>query len=160
MRIIATTALLGLLAACGSNKDDTTADGEEISITNEDGETFTISETSGRDAAWPEGFSAYPGAMEVTNTTMGTDEAASHVITFESKDPFDQIVDFYRKQATAAGFKITMDIKVDNGQMLTGESSDGRTLSLSTETVSDAVDVILSVTAKEMRVSSGSKPKQ
>ena len=139
MRTLAATALLGLLAACGSNGDDTTT------FKTPDGETVTIAERKGESASWPEGFSPYPDAQVVSDMSMGTDEASGQIITFESDDPADDIADFYREQAETAGFAINMDFKVDGDRLLTAEAPDGRTFSMNTETAADVTEVWLSI---------------
>ena len=139
MRKIVATAFLGLLAACGSNEDDTTT------FKTADGETVTIAERKGESASWPEGFSPYPDAQVVSDMSMGTDDATGQIITFESADGPDDIADFYREQAETAGFKINMDFKVDGDRLLTAEAPDGRTFSMNTETAADVTEVSLSI---------------
>ena len=139
MRKIVATALLGLLAACGSNEDDTTT------FKTPDGETVTIAERKGESASWPEGFSPYPDAQVVSDMSMGTDDATDQIITFESEDAPDDIADFYRGQAEKAGFAINMDFKVDGDRLLTAQAPDGRTFSMNTETAADLTEVSLSI---------------
>ena len=139
MRKIVATALLGLLAACGSNEDDTTT------FKTADGETVTIAERKGESASWPEGFSPYPDAQVVSDMSMGTDDATDQIITFESEDAPDDIADFYRGQAEKAGFAINMDFKVDGDRLLTAQAPDGRTFSMNTETAADVTEVSLSI---------------
>ena len=139
MRKIVATAFLGLLAACGSNEDDTTT------FKTADGETVTIAERKGESASWPEGFSPYPDAQVVSDMSMGTDDATDQIITFESEDAPDDIADFYRGQAEKAGFAINMDFKVDGDRLLTAQAPDGRTFSMNTETAADVTEVSLSI---------------
>ena len=141
MRKIVATALLGLLAACGSNEEDTT------SFKTADGDTVTIAQREGENASWPEGFSPYPGAQVVSDMSMGTDDASGQIITFESDDAPDDIADFYRKEAEAAGFTINMDFKTDGDRLLTAEAPDGRTFAMNTDTAADITEVSLSINA-------------
>ena len=139
MRKIVATALFGLLAACGSSDEETTT------FKTGDGDTITLAQREGENASWPEGFSPYPDAEVVSDMSMGTDDSSSQIITFESGDSPDDIADFYREQAKAAGFTINMDFKTDGDRLLTAEAPDGRTFAMNTDTVADITEVSLSI---------------
>ncbi|MXP09919.1 hypothetical protein [Pseudoblastomonas halimionae] len=159
MRAIAVTALFGLLAACGGSEDDTTTvttpesdvviddsgDGEQVRITSKDGESIKIAKRGGNDAKWPQGFSPYPGATVTSDITMGGGPQSGQIITFESDDSAEEIVAFYRRQAEAAGFGIKMDLKVETGRMLTGQTRDDAIFSINARAVEEGTEASLTV---------------
>ena len=116
------TALLAiaLLAGCGdSNKtttlktddatvtiDRSTGGDGDITITSKDGANVAAM-VAGAGAKWPESApdfaAAYPGA-KVTNVLSGTaDGKAGGMTNFESADPPERIIAFYKARAAAAG---------------------------------------------------------
>jgi len=56
---------------------------------------------------------------------MGGDSGSGKIIAFTSDDTPQQVADFYRRQAEAAGFEIEMELSVNDGRMVAGEKSDG-----------------------------------
>ncbi|MBD2841281.1 hypothetical protein [Erythrobacter rubeus] len=139
-RTITIACAATLLSACGSETSGefTTADGEtgEYSIDNSTGETTATIETadgtatlrSGADVPvdLPDGFSLYPGASVVTNTVVNQGEGTRVVLlSFESNDSPEDIADYYKDQAEAAGIAIEVDATINGGRMLAGKAQDG-----------------------------------
>jgi len=142
MRIMQTSmACAGVLAlsACGSEQTGT--------ITNEDGETVNYSvdgegsdemttritgpdgeevvARTGADVAvdLPNGFTMYPGAKVVSNTTFSNvDEGSGNMVLFESGDSPKEISAFFREQAEKAGITIQIDADMNGNQMIAGEN--------------------------------------
>ena len=144
MKKIATlVGLTVLLGACGSETSGSfeTEDGGEgtytvdqengggsISIKTDDGE-FNM--TSGEDVVveLPAGFTVYPGADVVTQTNADYGEGSTSSVMMTSDDSVADMVAHYRKQAEAAGIEITSEMKVNETQIIGGESDDGLTFS-------------------------------
>lgn len=133
-----------LLAACGSETSGTIEgeDGEvgEYTIDSETGETTaTITSEDGTtvlrsgeniEVDLPAGFSAYPGAKVVHNTSVNQGETSGAVVIMESDDSAEDIVTFYRKQADDAGIKVEFEMNMEDGRMLGGKNDEGETFTL------------------------------
>ncbi|MEL6530265.1 MAG: hypothetical protein AAFQ27_09900, partial [Pseudomonadota bacterium] len=127
------------LSSCGSEQSGT--------ITDEDGETVTYSvdgegsdemttritgpdgeeviARSGADVAvnLPDGFSMYPGAKVVSNTTVSNNnDGNGSMIMFESEASPKEIAEYYRGQAEKAGITIQIDANMNGSQMIAGEN--------------------------------------
>ncbi|MXO62178.1 hypothetical protein [Qipengyuania oceanensis] len=127
------------LAACGSEKSGTFDDGEggEGSYTvDQDGDATVATVTNGDGTATlksgpnvkvqlPEGFTLYPGATVANNTSFGGDGGQGALINMTSTDDPAKLVEFYRKQAGAAGYEITMDARMGDQQAIVGENKAG-----------------------------------
>lgn len=145
MRNLALAATASLaLAACGSETSGT--------IEGEDGETaeYTIDRSSGEMNATittdegtatvrsgtdipvdlPDGFSLYPGATVVNNTTFAQGDAGGSMIMFQSEDSPEEVATFYRKQAEDAGIDIEFEMNANGGRMFGGKDEDGRTVTV------------------------------
>ena len=127
------------LAACGSEQSGTFDDGEggegnysveqqgdetTATITTKDG-TATMRSGANVPVELPDGFALYPGASVSNNTSFGAAEGSGALVNMTASDAPGKMVEFYRKQATAAGFEITMDSKMGDQQAIVGERDDG-----------------------------------
>ncbi len=147
MRIPAliTAACALALTACGSENSGTfeTEDGEtgEYTIDDESGEsTMTVTTPDGdvtmRSGAevpvdLPGGFSLIPGAQVVSNTLINQSETKGALVTFLSDRTPEQIADYYREEAEAAGIEIQIETSMNDGRMLGGENEEaGMTFSI------------------------------
>lgn len=138
--LIACSALA--LAACGSERTGTfqTEDGEvqysmggsgdqgTFSLKTDEGE-FTMQTGSGN-VDLPAGFTRYPGSTVVSNITMNSPEGSNSTVTMNAGDAVDKVVAFYRRQAEAAGVKISMEMKSNDVVMVGGESENGLVFSI------------------------------
>lgn len=142
MRFILTTAICAsafALGACGSERSGTitTEDGETVEytvdndssdsatmrITGPDGEEVVARSGADADVELPSGFSMYPGAKVVSNTTVTNNaEGSGSMIMFESDDSPKEITDYYRGQAEKAGITIQIDANMNGSQMIAGEN--------------------------------------
>ena len=132
------------LASCGSDASGSFDgdDGESGSyrIDEDSGETVaeiktrdgkaTIRSGEGVPVKLPNGFSLYPGAKVMNNTTFAMDDSSGALIIFESEAQPQAIADFYRKQADAAGIELELEMSINDGEILGGKSAGGRTFSL------------------------------
>lgn len=145
LRVTMALSLAGLLTACGSETsgDFTTEDGEagEYSLDSESGETTASIETPDGTATLrsgpnvpvelPEGFSLYPGAKVVSNSTVsqnGRDRVV--LLAFETSDSSQEVAEYYKQQAENAGVEIQIDATINGGHMVAGEAPDGSVFSL------------------------------
>lgn len=132
------------LSACGSDTSGT-AEAEEhdtasYTIDEDSGETIATIKTEDGVATMrsgesvpvdlPEGFSLFPGAQVNNNTTFSLDDSRGAMIIFQSDAEPQAIADFYREQAKAAGIEIEVDLSINGGKTLGGESEAGRTFTL------------------------------
>ena len=132
------TSIIGLslvLSACGSEKSGSfeTEDGEQgtYEIDQATGETTARIKTddgtavmrSGKNVAidLPNGFAVYPGSEVISNTTFSQGDTKGALLTFDSGAEPAELVEYYRKQAEAAGFEIQIEMSVNDGKMIGGE---------------------------------------
>lgn len=136
----ASAAVLLLLAACGSEQEGTfeTEDGGEgtysvdasdeetdLDITGPDGEEISVTSDAGAAASLPDGYSIYPGADVVTSTSLARDGGSGAIVIMNTPDSPEDVAEYYREQAEAAGIEIMMDMNADGAIMIGGESADG-----------------------------------
>lgn len=142
MKKLAIAGIAILLAACSSEKSGTfeTDEGEgSYSIDEDSGETSasiktedgTITMRSGENVAvdLPKGFTLYPGAKVVSNTVIAQDDGKGALVVMESDASPQEMGDFYKKQAEAAGVDISIQLTTDAGRMIAGQAEDGSSFS-------------------------------
>ncbi|WP_427965886.1 hypothetical protein [Altererythrobacter sp.] len=143
MRAAVSLAASLLLASCGSGNRDTITidDGDGGTMTvKHDGASATTTFTgadgtatmrSGPDVAidLPNGFTVFPGAKVVSNTTFSQGDSKGALVLFESSAKPEVLAEFYRKQAEAAGIDVSLEMTVNDGKMIGGESEGGHTFS-------------------------------
>ena len=133
------------LAACNSDKEGTfqTDDGSTgtysvdssgdgggtLTVKTQDGE-FNVQSGPNAKIDPPAGFSLYPGAEVISNTTLNGPSGKNATLTMNSKAALDQVVGFYRKQAETAGVEIKTEIKAGDAVMLGGETKSGMIFAL------------------------------
>ncbi len=149
--IALTTAASVLLAACGSEKSGefTTEEGEtgEYSIDPATGETSARIETAEGTATMrsgasvpvklPDGITIYPGAQVVSNTVVDHAGGSGSMVTLRSEDTPQQVSAHYRREAEAAGYKIALEMTVENGMLIGGEKPNGAVFSVNTSSDTD-----------------------
>lgn len=139
-KLMGASAAVLLLTACGSEQDGTfeaedgsegaysvdASDGEtELNVTCADGEEISVSSGAGVEESLPEGYSVYPGAEVVTSTTLAREGSSGAIVIMNTPDSPEDVAEYYREQAEAAGIEIMMDMNADGAIMIGGESSDG-----------------------------------
>jgi hypothetical protein len=131
------------LAGCGSEKSGTIEtedgtvdytvdnDGSDASITirNEEGEV-TIAGGSGKKVDLPEGFSLYPGASVINSSSVSHAEGSGVRLAMSTQASPIQVIEFYRKQAKAAGIEIMSEITAGGQIMVGGKGDDGTDFSV------------------------------
>jgi len=145
MKRIAIAAALLALAGCGS--DDTTTvetdDGtakisvdteggdNSMTITTDEGEV-KISGGAGQKVDMPAGFTVYPGAEVINSSSVVHADGAGVRVMMSTEASPVQVVDYYRRQAEAAGIAIKSEATVGQQIMVGGEGDNGLTFSLTT----------------------------
>ncbi|WAT18875.1 hypothetical protein OZN62_04710 [Aurantiacibacter sp. MUD11] len=143
MRKVILIAGIGLLlAGCGSESGTIdTEDGEvtyevdrdgenaEYRMTNEDGDEVVINSGSDVAVSLPDGFSLYPGAQVITNTTVNQADGSGSMVVMRSDDTPDEMAAYYRRQAEGAGVEIQMEMSSNGSKLIGGEGPDGLTFS-------------------------------
>lgn len=143
MRIALGLAAIGLLAACGSERsgDFETEEGEgtytvdsstgdaEIRFSGKDGEEAVVNVGRGGDEDLPAGFSVYPGAEVMSNSTMSQAGGTGAMVIMQSSDSPDEMVDHYRAQAEAVGISIELEATTSGSKMIGGQSAGGANFS-------------------------------
>ena len=138
-----TSALALALAACGSGTSGTfedengetgsyqvDRDGDETTATVKTADG-TMRMRSGADVPvdLPRGFSIYPGATIISNTTFDGEQGKGALVSIESSDAAAELVDFYKGQAEKAGVDIEMEMTAGDMSMIGGRTDGGTTFS-------------------------------
>ncbi len=145
MKKIALFAGVALLASCGSPDEGTieTEDGEvaydidrdgesvEATFTGPDGEVARFESGPNADAELPSGFTVYPGAQVVMNQTVTTNDGGGSIIVMTASASAEDVIEFYRDQASRAGIEIASEINANGTRVIGGEAEDGTALSVS-----------------------------
>ncbi|MFB0613150.1 hypothetical protein [Aurantiacibacter poecillastricola] len=144
MRMIFALSAALLIAGCGSSEDGTfeTAEGDtvdyqandssgdtEYRITGEDGEELVINTGSGTEVDLPDGYNVYPGATVTGTTTISQADGQGTMVMMESDDSPEELAEYYRNQAEAAGITIQMEMSSNGTRMIGGEDEAGGTFS-------------------------------
>lgn len=162
MRVAPCLVAAILLASCGSDASGTfeTDEGERgsYSIDEQSGETVARITTedgmaemrSGENVPvnLPAGFTLFPEANVVSNTTFSQADAKGSLIILTSAAEPEVLAEYYRKQAEAAGVKIELELTVDDGKMIGGQSEDGHTFSFNANREGDETTAQLMVGEK------------
>lgn len=143
--LVGVSTLALSLAACGSENSGeyTTEDGEnvEYSVDRDSGETSVTVDTPDGEVSMrsgaevpvdlPAGFSLIGGAKVISNTVFSQAGGKGALVTFTTDKSPQEIVDFYRAEAEAAGIAIQIESSINGGKMLGGENeSNGTTFSV------------------------------
>ncbi|MEP2734730.1 MAG: hypothetical protein ABJP34_00410 [Erythrobacter sp.] len=139
-------AAASLLAACGGSSKpaeetkfiiDEDSGAIDAQIATDEGTATLKSGKPGKDASseLPLGFTVFPGADVVSNTTFEQKDKTVTMISLASDVGPGELVDHYRKQAEAAGIAIKLEMSVNDGQMIGGDDGKGKTFSLDTKKV-------------------------
>ncbi|MFC4254827.1 hypothetical protein GRI97_05280 [Altererythrobacter xixiisoli] len=133
-----------LLAGCGSENTQTirTEDGDvtqtvsqnggttTIKTTGPDGEVMELQTNTGSAVKLPNGYTLYPGASVISNSTMDHGVEEGTMVVMQSRDTPEKISAFYRKQAEAIGIRIVSEARANETVMLAGEGNDGAIFSV------------------------------
>ena len=159
MRYASIIAASFVLAACSSEPSGTAENGEgermQYSVDEQTGETrATITTQDGTasmqtgpnvQARLPLGFDVYPGATVVSATNIDSDGEKGSLVMLESGDTPDQVADYYKTKAEAAGLEIKMDMKAGASRSLAGEGPGGASFSVNAGEQGSATSVQLMV---------------
>ena len=114
----------------GSYKLDQGSDGNTLTIKTDQGEFAMQSGDKAGNVDLPPGFAVYPGAKVVANTSLRNDQGTNVSVMMTVPGSVDQVMDYYRRQAEAAGIDIQTEIKSGTTQLIGGESKSGMIFSL------------------------------
>lgn len=145
MKKIALFAGVALLASCGSPDEgtietdegevtydiDQDGDGVDATFTGPDGEVAHVQSGPNAEANLPNGFTVYPGANVVMNQTVTTNDGGGSILIMTTTDGSDEVIEFYRGQASAAGIEIASEMSSNGTRVIGGEAADGTALSVS-----------------------------
>lgn len=140
-----------LLAACGSSDEPAMdvsegADGAPaIEITDGEGNEVSVQGGDAAVAALPDGFSAYPGAQVVSSTAVDTGDGGGVILVMTTSDPAEQVIEFYRTQALAAGVRLDGQVTTGSNTLIGGEGDGGLAFSASAAPAQDGTIVQLTV---------------
>ncbi len=132
------------LPGASSSSEETSS-----SIKGPNGEEVVAKTGGDNDSSLPEGFSIYPGAKVVENTSVAEPGGQSSVtMMLESADGPEKIASYYKDLAEKAGMEIKIDMALDTSHTVGGDrASDGAkmTVSATREPVSGATEVMLNL---------------
>lgn len=146
MRALIATGLAALLVTgCGGPDAEGTIETEEgefdYSIDASGGNSEFSGQTSdGRDvsvqtgtnvsADLPDGYSLYPGSNVVTASNVAVRDGTGSVVIMTTPDSPEDVAEYYRAQAEAAGISIAMENTGPDSKMLAGEGEGGKSFTL------------------------------
>jgi len=150
MRILGLTLTATLaLAACGSDTSDTLSlDGsDEASADASGADGGGTNLRVGRDVEIEliDGFTLIPGADVVNNTVVDTAQGKGALVSFHSDKSPEEVAEYYREQAEAAGITIEIETAINDGKMLGGKGEDGTTFSITAYPAGDVTSGQLAV---------------
>lgn len=144
--LLAATAAALLLTACGAKSEQEVASGTYTdpatgktadykvtqSAEGEDG-NVTIKTADGElnfgggaaNAKLPAGFTLYPGAKITGGMAAKSKDGESGMTSFEVQGQAADVIAHFKKQAEAAGLKVTSEVKAGEMMMLSAEKGDG-----------------------------------
>lgn len=136
-----------VLAGCGDDGKEiasgtfTDEEGKSGSyqVTEKEGTTTINVETdkgvatirTGADAvkSLPAGLPLYPGATVDSGASMtgtGANGDSGGMVAFQTSDSPEKVIAFYKKAATNAGFKISMEMTTGDARMIGGDGKEGK----------------------------------
>lgn len=160
--IAGSLALLVLLAGCGERKVErtlTTPDGSTVKVAQTaDGDNATFTATTadgtstfsaGADGKWPAQMAAYapayPGAKVTTSMAGTSEDGTGGMVTFETSDSPQKVVDFYKPRAAAAGLGNVSNMDMNGTKIFgAGDEATGRTLSIQASVADGKTTAMLS----------------
>ena len=141
-------ALACMVAASGCTKDEDDADSDRtdseamqpigsydidaedgtVRATHRDGTGLTTTMEAGQrvSASLPDPFALYPGATVTNTTVVQQGKGTLVVIEFETPDPRDRIVEYYRAAASRAAIEPDVDIEAGATTTLAGSNNKDR----------------------------------
>ena len=148
MRIAAIALLAGTLALAGCGGEDSitveTEDGGEATFTAESDDGDTTVRISGDDGGsinidagenvsvdLPDGWSVYPGAKVVSSVTLQQADGSGVLVIMETEEAAEDMLEFYRKQAEAAGLEIKSEMKSVNTLVIASDANAATTFQFS-----------------------------
>ena len=160
MRAIPAILVLAALAACGSEGAGTTVaeggdessysverngDSVEVRATGQDGEEVIVAASAHGSASLPLGFTVYPGAKVVSNSTIETHDGKGSVLYLTTPASREDVTRFYRGQAEAAGIAIATQSTNNAAHSIAGEGSGGKTFMMTASTTPAGTGVQLMI---------------
>jgi hypothetical protein len=101
------------------------ADGETMTFTTEDGSATVRTGGSGTAIG---GLPPYPGARTQGSVNIDASNSSSEsgqIVTFQTGDPPDRVIAFYREALESRGYEITMEMTSGQMQAITATTDDG-----------------------------------
>lgn len=137
MRTALTLAAL-LLAGCEQASNSTgpqaspglTAGEERLRIDPPGEPAATLRSGAEVPVSLPPGFTLYPAAKVVANTRVERGRQERVLLVFETPDPLEKVMLFYRAQARAAGVALTVDLGREERASLAGHTASGLAFAL------------------------------
>jgi len=112
---------LCLLAACGSEP----APAEEAPPAAHPAAPSAAVAMADSNAPLPGGFTPYPGAQEVSRTSIKQDGQSYTLLSLQSAAAPELLVAFYREQAEAAEIPISLEVSANGLHQIGGETPAG-----------------------------------
>lgn len=103
----------------GATGVDVEADGEDVTITGEDGSSFTSSASGELPEDWPEDVPVYDGNITSSMVTEG-----KFTLAVEAEDPPVDVFEWSLEQIKDEGWTVTTEFKAENGGTIAAEKDD------------------------------------
>ncbi len=114
-------------------------------FTDAEGRTTTLRSGEKVPVALPQGFTVFEGATVIKNTRV--EQADGTIVLLELRSPASrgEMVDFYRKEAEAAGIEVNLELETGPMTMIGGTAPDGSSFSFTAKRDGAATEAQLSV---------------
>ena len=123
-------------SADGTTEYEVSGTGDDTRVRMSDADGNEAVFTGGSDAAGelnlPDGYALYPGAELESSTTFNGAQGSGVMVTFAADASSQELVEYYREQATSAGVEIDTDARTGEDRMIAGEGPGGLSFSLQT----------------------------
>ena len=125
-----------VISADGTTEYEVLGTGDDNRVRMSDAEGNEAVVTVGSDVTGeldlPNGYALYPGAEVESSTTFNGSQGSGVMVTFATDASSQELVEYYRKQATSAGVEIDIDARTGEDRMIAGEGPGGLSFSLQT----------------------------
>ena len=89
----------------------------------------------------PRGFTLYPGAEVVSNTVVERGGMRRMLLVFQTPDPMEKVILYYRAEARAAGMMVAFDLAGPDRASLGGTMGSGAEVAISARRARDTTRV-------------------
>lgn len=132
--LVATAIAAVSLAACGKKEDEgkptVQVTGDGYKVTSADGSATVVTGKAAARAQMPDFAPVFPGAKaDGAVAGLNNDKSDGGTLVYKAEATPEAVIDFYKREATAKGFKTEMDANMGAARMFAaGDEASGKGL--------------------------------